>query len=87
MQISLSEDFTKHHGRREKVAVLSIPGRGRVSLSLSDTHRCAKVPDAARATVENLVKDAGVNLDEAAAQLHQHCRALIGIQEAPTTKR
>lgn len=89
MAIALGDTFTKYHGKREKVAVLHIPGRNKVSLGLSDTHRCAKSLQSARATIENVAKGAvsEERFDEEAQLLHAHCRALIGIQEDPTTRR
>jgi hypothetical protein len=89
MGVALSEDFTKYHGRREKVAKISVTGGRSVTLGLSDTLRCAKDRDAAKRTVANVADGAlrGPDLDEAAAQLHQHCRVLSGIHEDPTTRR
>lgn len=86
MRIQLSEAATKYHGERKKTAVLNIPGKGRIELTLSDTARCARMPDAARRTVVNLaggedVFDGEDDIVVAAAALHQHCRALMGIQE------
>lgn len=86
MSLGLSSGFTKYHGERKKVAVINVPGKGAITLALSDTHRCAKEEGAARATIENLAKDTGIDLDEAAEQLRVHCRSILGIQD-PKPKR
>lgn len=89
MGIALSSDFTKYHGRREKVAKVSVAGGRNVTLGLSDTTRCAKDQEAAKRTVQNISDGAlkGPDLEAAAVQLHQHCRVLVGIQEDPMTRR
>lgn len=89
MHLGLSERTTKYHGRREKVAVLTLPGRGAVPLALSDTVRCAQSKEAARRTVANLVGEelSDAELDEASGQLHVHCRVLQGVKEDPKTRR
>lgn len=89
MGIALSEDFTKYHGRREKVARIAVHGGGSMTLGLSDTVRCAKDREAAKRTVANISRGAltGSELEAASEQLHLHCRALAGIHEDPTTRR
>ena len=89
MGIALSETFTKYHGKREKVARVTVPGVNDITLTLSDTLRCAKMRDSARRTVENISRGelGGEELDAAAEQLHLYCRQLVGIQEDPTTRR
>lgn len=89
MGIALGETFTKYHGRREKVARVTVPGVNDVTLTLSDTLRCAKMRESARRTVENISRGelGGDELEAAAEQLHQHCRQLAGILEDPTTRR
>lgn len=89
MGIALSETFTKYHGRREKVARITVPGVNDVTLTLSDTTRCAKMRDSARRTVENISRGeiSGAELEAAAEQLHLHCRSLLGLQDDPATRR
>jgi len=84
MGIALGEDFTKYHGKREKVAKVN-----GIVLTLSDTHRCARMRDAAARTISNLTKGevAGAELEQAADELHQHCRLLAGIMDDQTKTR
>lgn len=84
MGVALGENFTKYHGRREKVARIN-----GVTLTLSDTHRCARAKDAAARTIANVTRGAisGAELEAAAEELHQHCRLLAGIQPDDTKTR
>lgn len=86
MNVALSEEMTKYHGQKVKTAVVSIPGKGRVALTLSDTARCARMPDAARRTLINLAGgeeafDGDGDIDRNAEELHKHCQRLQGIGE------
>ena len=83
--IVLGDEFTKYHGRREKVAVLNVPGRGKVTLGLSDTQRCARSMDIARLTIRNVAKEAVPegDVDAEASKLHEHCKLLSGIKSEP----
>lgn len=84
-QIGFGEAPTKYHGERKKTAVVTIPGRGRIELALSDTARCARMADAAERTLVNLAgEDAFEDEDDiaqAGAALHKHCRLLLGVRE------
>lgn len=80
MQMTLGEDTTKYHGKKEKLAVVTIAGR-RFALGLSDTHRAALSQEAAKRIVENLARAAGQQgrvSESEGAQLHGHCRKLTG---------
>ena len=84
MQIQLSEAKTKFHGEIKRTAVVNIPGKGRIELQLSDTARCARMPDAARRTLVNLAGaeafDGEADIETAGNQLHEHCRRLLNIK-------
>lgn len=86
MEIQLSESTTKYHGQKVKTAAVNVPGKGRIELALSDTARCAKLPDAARATVVNICggEDAFEDEDDIetnARLLREHCRKLLNISD------
>lgn len=88
MTIGLSDAFTKYHGRREKVAVLNVPGRGNIALGLSDTQRCARSIEIAKETIRNVAKDmvpVGA-IDTEAQKLHEHCKVLAGIRDEAAGK-
>lgn len=87
--LGLGESFTKYHGRREKIATVSIPGRATVKLGLSDTHRCAKSIDSAKQTVQNIAGELVPvgKVEEEAQLLHTHCRGLLGLFEDPAAAR
>jgi hypothetical protein len=86
MQIQLSETTTKYHGQKVKTAAVNIPGKGRIELALSDTARCARMPEAARNTVVNIcggedVFDSEEDIAANAQLLQAHCRKLLGISD------
>lgn len=87
--LGLGESFTKYHGKREKIATVSIPGRAMVRLGLSDTHRCAKSLDSAKETLRNVAGESlpDTRIEEEAQLLHTHCRGLVGISEDPAAAR
>lgn len=85
ISIQLSETMTKYHNEKVKTAVIVIPSKGRIELALSDTARCARLPDAARRTLVNLAGGedelgSEAQLEAAAAALHAHCRRLQGLK-------
>lgn len=84
MQIQLGEAQTKYQNQKVKTAAVTIPGKGRIELALSDTARCARMPDAAKRTLVNLAGgedafDDEQDIETNAKLLHEHCRRLQGI--------